>query len=1517
MPISGKLDGLHVERGGVGLDNSLNDDLQSVYKLACESLPRDVTVILQNTQHLKGIDSLFYTPVVINECETVSGMLDTGSMACSINEVVEQRLIAAGILDPAENQEIDIVLVGCGGQRAHPKRICDLRLEVYGCAVVVPTLVVPGQVDELIIGTNVIKYLTHKFKESDKYWKMISENNAFNPDDQDNFLCMLAGIQRWQGEEIPDIVGTVKLNHSVTLLPGHEHLVWGKLPEKSRGIPGCTVVVEPTKSRSIPRNILVGRVITPLWGDGWVPMKIVNPTEKMITLRRNAKLADVSPCLAVEELQISNTSSVQSNCQITSDHLPKTKYSATALKDVGLNELDLDSCEVSDHYRNEMCNLVIKYADIFSKHKLDCGEVKDFVHKIHLVDERPFKLPYRRVPPAHYQKLRETLNEMEEKGIIRKSTSEFASPLVLVWKKNGDLRICTDFRWLNARTVKDAYPLPHQADCLAALGGNVLFSTMDLTSGFYNVPLHEDHKKFTAFASPVGLHEYNRLPQGLCNSPASFMRMMMMIFGDQNFLSLLCYLDDLMVFAPSEDEALKRLEMVFERLRTYNLKLAPKKCHFLRRSVHFLGHVIDSNGVATDPEKVDAISKVTKSDLMSPDGLTPCPKKIKSFLGLVMWYQRFIPNCSTVAKPLFQLTAEGKINKTRKKRPLIYRKLTAADWTPECDLALQNLKNALLSNVVLAHPDFSKPFILSTDASTDGLGAVLSQVSEGSERARPIAFASKTLNRAQSKYPAHRLEFLALKWAVCEKFSHWLKGHVFTAWTDNNPLSHILTKPKLDACEQRWVAKLAAYEFDVKYVPGPKNVVADALSREPFVLKRIGERLISEPYHCLLKESENVSGGEVQEAFRCSNIHQSTQKATQHCGDPDSFVTSAGSFSGAETSAILKCYAEWGTAAQIRSTVLVDHVQSIMCVGQDTLPSMSKEELRHKQREDSDLARTLFYVERRRRPSRRERPNETVETLKLLRHWDKLTVAEGLLYRVSRDIVTKKKRHQYIVPLSLRPEVLTGCHDEAGHQGQDRTLSLLKQRFYWSTMERDVRDYVKHCGRCVMAKTSEPDGRAPLESIKTTAPLELVCIDFWTAEDSKNRPVDVLVVTDHFTRLAHAFQCSDQTAKNVARKLWDNFFCYYGFPERIHSDQGANFESELIAALLQMSGVKKSRTTAYHPMGNGSAERFNRTLGNMIRTLPPRAKQAWPQMLHTLTFMYNSTVHETTGFPPFYLMFGRVPRLPVDVLFKSALREDGEMSFPQYVKELKQDLREAMALAERHANQEQKRQADNYNKRVKGMEIEQGDRVLVANKIERGRHKLADRWGDVVYTVVRSNPKTHTFEIQDPISGQTKVVHRNLLLCVNFLPVLPETNENTSFLSSCASEADLFSEQLPDQSVDHSSRTRHWVTTLSSETSANLSESSVGPAVSCENIRSIDPSNDIEALTNVPVPDSDMTVQTTEDTVVDRNRRLHSDMPYTLTTSRAGRIIRPVNRYTCTMNNQTVNVGRYAKTTWV
>lgn len=266
--------------------------------------------------------------------------------------------------------------------------------------------------------------------------------------------------------------------------------------------------------------------------------------------------------------------------------------------------------------------------------------------------------------------------------------------------------------------------------------------------------------------------------------------------------------------------------------------------------------------------------------------------------------------------------------------------------------------------------------------------------------------------------------------------------------------------------------------------------------------------------------------------------------------------------------------------------------------------------------------------------------------------------------------------------------------------------------------EQEVKEYVARCKRCIVSKSPEPEARAPLESIQTHSPLELVCIDFWSAENSNNSSVDVLVVTDHFTRLAHAFPFANQTAKQVAKRLWNDFFCVYGFPERIHSDRGSNFESQLIRDLLEIAHIHKSCTTAYHPAGNGSVEGFNRTLGSMLRALPPHEKNKWSQMINNLTFSYNCTSHETTGYAPFYLMFGRIPRLPVDVMFESALRDERVVDYDAYVAKLKHDLKESMEAAQQHATRQQSRQKQQFDKKVKGSPVSVGDRVLLANKTE-------------------------------------------------------------------------------------------------------------------------------------------------------------------------------------------------------
>ncbi|KAI4883964.1 hypothetical protein NFI96_008254, partial [Prochilodus magdalenae] len=910
-----------------------------------------------------------------------------------------------------------------------------------------------------------------------------------------------------------------------------------------------------------------------------LPENKENPYDYWLRLNKAADIA--AGCLneQVEDLStpnevccaMQNSQNVQSKSRSEDDM-------TRVLETLGLTDLDLKSCEVSLEWKDKLLQLIEQYESVFSRHKMDCGEAKGFEHRIHLVDNKPFRLPYRRIPPSHYDKLRTALNEMEEKGIIQKSHSEYASPLVLVWKKNGDLRICTDFRWLNARTVKDAHPLPHQADSLAALGGNAFFSTMDLTSGFYNIPLHEEDRKYTAFSSPFGLHEYTRLPQGLCNSPATFMRMMMSIFGDQNFSSLLCYLDDLLVFAPTEKVALERLQMVLSRLAEHNLKLSPKKCSFLQRSVRFLGHIICEEGVQTDPEKVKVINDIQTMDLMESDKKTPCAKKIRSFLGMVMYYQHFIERCSAKAKPLFKLAVEPATHNSGKRKRKALRKathvkLSPSDWSTECQEAFEILKHDIKTSVTLAHPNFSEPFILAVDASFDGIGAVLSQKTPAEKIARPVAFASKTLSKSQLNYPAHRLEFLALKWAVCDKFSHWLKGRHFVVWTDNNPLTYILTKPRLDACEQRWISKLASYSFDLKYIPGPKNVVADALSRQPFVQSCVSHRLVSEPYAALLNQVDGVCDSTVQDTFRLSNNCQEVQNQTHDSagglvGDPTLHATEC-SIASDEIAALFTAQQTGGVSRMVGSGAAIPQL-----LKEDPSTTLPQSQVLALQEQDDTIGRTMFYMQRHRRPNKRERAAEPRSVIKFLKHWNKFTIRNG-------------------------------------HQGQSRTLSLARQRFFWSGMERDIVNHVKTCDRCIVE-------------------------------------------------------------------------------------------------------------------------------------------------------------HETTGFAPFYLMFGRIPRLPIDVIFQHALDDNTNVvSHLEFVTHLKRDLSEAAQIVQRNTCREQIRHAKLYDRKVKGSPLAVGDRVLLANRGERGKRKIADSGMDEISTHLDEGDLTyeHNAVVPDEVEGSDKRTMSWLLQC--------------------------------------------------------------------------------------------------------------------------------------------------------
>ena len=449
---------------------------------------------------------------------------------------------------------------------------------------------------------------------------------------------------------------------------------------------------------------------------------------------------------------------------------------------------------------------------MFAVDDLELGKTDLVKHEIKLDNYVPFKEWYLRIPPHQYEEVRKHLNEMLEIGAIRKSNSPWASAVVLVRKKDGSLRFCIDLRKLNARMVKDAYSLPRIEDLLDSLNGSCIFTSIDLKAGYWQVEMDPQSIPLTAFTvGPLGFYECVKMPFGLTNAPATFQRLMETCLGDLHLNWCIIYLDDVVIFSKSPEEHIEWLDAVLTKIEDAGLKLKPSKCEFFKHRIAYLGHIVSDKGIETDPKKIEAILK------------WPVPKTVhdvRSFLGFTNYYRKFIYKYAQKAKPLNKLISGDNAKKKHSK----------VDWTDECQTAFDLLKETCTNTPKLAYANYKKPFHLNTDASERGLGAVLYQ-QQDDETFRVIAYASKTLSKTERNYNAHKLEFLALKWSITQHFHEYLYGGTFEVYTDNNPLTYVLTSAKLDAMGQRWIASLANYDFKIFYQSGHLNVDADSLSR--------------------------------------------------------------------------------------------------------------------------------------------------------------------------------------------------------------------------------------------------------------------------------------------------------------------------------------------------------------------------------------------------------------------------------------------------------------------------------------------------------------------------------------------------------------------------------------------------------------------------------------------------------------------------------------------------------------
>lgn len=430
-------------------------------------------------------------------------------------------------------------------------------------------------------------------------------------------------------------------------------------------------------------------------------------------------------------------------------------------------------------------------------------------------------------------------------------------------------------------------------------------------------------------------------------------------------------------------------------------------------------------------------------------------------------------------------------------------------------------------------------------------------------------------------------------------------------------------------------------------------------------------------------------------------------------------------------------------------------------------PAIRTSTILQAQKQDHVIGRVLAFKLDGRRPSIQDTKRELPGTKTLLRQWHKLRVGkDGLLRRESGPF------KQLVLPSKFHRTIFKELHQDMGHLGVKRVVQLARERFYWPRMEKDITHFVTNVCGCLKQRKPNLPARAPLCNITTSSPFELVSIDYMHLEKSSGGYEYILVIVDHFTRFAQAYATKNKSSTTAAEKLYNDFVLRFGFPAKILHDQGREFENKLFHQLEKLSGVQRLRTTPYHPQTNGKAERFNRTLLSMLRTLPEDRKSKWKDSINKVIHAYNCTVNEATGFSPFFLLFGRSPRLPVDILFGTS-PSTTKGSHTEYVKRWKRGMKDAYAKAGNNSNKSAALGKTIYDRKVRFTSLKPGDRVLVRNLRERGGPgKLRSYWEEQIHEVVEQKGELPIFVVrpEHSLRGRTRVLHRNLLLPCDYLP---------------------------------------------------------------------------------------------------------------------------------------------------
>lgn len=1091
-----------------------------------------------------------------------------------------------------------------------------------------------------------------------------------------------------QTSRVP-VISTARALHATTI-PGRSEVIISAYLAYGPKFPNLKFegVLEPVN----PPGLIVSRIAATA-ENALIPVRIMNPEMQPLEIAKGTCLGDFH-CLDGEQ-----TNRVRRSYELLEEYQSdEAAGKAEAVDCEGVPSIDLSGCKLNNRQKGELRSLLKKYNHVFSKTENDRGLTNLVEHRIDTGDARPIKQPPRRVPFHLRDELETQVQEMLQDGVVEQCSGPWSSPVVLVKKKSGAFRFCVDYRRLNAVTRKDAHGLPRIDDSLASMAGAAFFTNLDLTSGYWQVPVNKDHRDKTAFSIGTTLYRFTRLPFGLCNAPPLFQRLIELAFAGMSWRVLMTYLDDLAIFTKTFEEHVTVLEEVFQRLEKAGLKLQPRKCHICRDEMIFLGHHISRHGIKPDPDNVKKIK----------DWPVPRNKKqVQSFIGLASYYRRFVEGFSNIARPMIRLT-ENEV-------PFI--------WDSDCQNSFQTLKRCLLKPPILGFPKWGEPFLLHTDASDFAVGCVLSQVQQGQERV--IAYYSKALSGSEKNWCTYDKELWAIVWGLRQAHIY-LYGSQFTVVTDHKPLLQ-RNKLKWDADvtqkRTRWMNELSTWgDVQIVYRPGRQNGNADAMSRRP------------------------VDG---------------QSETLQHLIG-DLFAAPPIDMPYEDVEAGVPCQKKKGKRS------MKVRVTSLIPVDKDGKPLniIPKE-----QKVDPIISQVFRWVETKDKPGWESVKDKGRDLRTYWRNFEDLAILKETLVR--KCLLRKKRKpvYQQVVPPGCRAQVMDEVHGgvTSAHFARRKTERKMKDRFFWPGMIADLMEFCRTCPLCVARNNPNPSMKAPLQTIRTEFPFQLVATDLTELPVTPRGHRYCLVIGDHFTKYVNIYPIKDKMAKTVADLIFRNYVCQHGMPETLHSDQGREYEAEVVQELCVMLGIEKSRTTPYHPQGNGMIERFNETLKNAVAKVSDKFGKDWDLHLGPIQFAYNSSVHETTGMSPYFLLHGREPRLPADVVYGCPTQNYWK-SVHDYSKSVLQELQHAFSEVRKTATVNQERQKRVFDKWAKHHPYQVGDRVWLHNPVSKDRHKkLAMPWVGPYVIVKRFQLANGMPGVTYRIQSEDKTVRRRLVVHHNRL----------------------------------------------------------------------------------------------------------------------------------------------------